>query len=266
MNFKFFGDSWFWTWAAGSGDFESESMNKHGEYKSSLSLTKIMLQSMGHSVESFCQPGFSFNATCKRIHQSRELLPSGRHPEIWVIWVSSDLRLPHYTNNHIRPDWDFTNKDKFLKQYNEYMLWSLNLVNNTVVKDVNYIFVGGQQNLPRNVWDNITDRHPNMHLLSECILGSLMRTYQDPGFSDFGRFYLEEEFIKLIDSLSEETKLDYDLVNMIADHRNQSAGGNDHFEHIRTRLMWPDGHHLGFNGHVLFVDYLLKYCEDNNLL
>jgi len=270
MNFRFFGDSWFWTWVPLRNDpkaFFSESMNKHGEYDHSLSLTKIMLQSLGHSVESFCQPGYSFNQTCNRIHQCRELLPSSRHPEVWVIWVSSDLRPAHHTNSHIVPEWDLTNKDVFLKQYNEYMLWSLDRVNKHAVDKVNYIFVGGQQNLPKeSVWDKITDRHPNMHLLSECILGSLMRSYQNSGFSDFGRFYLEEEFIKLLDSQSEETKLDYELVDMMAHHRKQSNGDNSNFQHISTRLMWPDTGHLGFNGHVMFVDYLLKYCEDNNLL
>lgn len=271
MNFRFFGDSWFWTWmpktTTDKDTFFSKSITKHGEYDHGLSLTKIMLQSLGHSVETFCQPGYSFNQTCARIHQCRELLPSNRHPEIWVIWVSSDLRNPHHKNMHLKPEWDFTNKDKFLKQYNEYMLWSLNSVNQGVLADVNYIFVGGQQNLPKHdLWDKITDRHPNMHLLSECILGTLMRDYQNSGFEDFGRFYLEEEFIKLLDQQPEDTKLDFELVDMMAKHRSQSKAENHNFQHISTRLMWPDTGHLGFNGHVMFVDYLLKYCEENNLL
>lgn len=273
MNFRFFGDSWFWTWVPNhytddpNKPFMSNSMNRHGEYQHGISVMKIMLQALGHSVETFCQPGFSFNQTCTRIDNCREFLPSNRQPEVWVIWASSDLRAAHHLYKSQKPDWDLTDKNKFLQQYNDYMLWSLNWVNRRALEDVTYLFVGGQQNLPKkDVWDRVTDLKPNMHLLSECILGTLMRTYQNSGFNDLGRFYLEEEFVKLVDSQPKDANLDLELIDMFAQHRRQTSGQDSNFQHISTRLMWPDTGHLGFNGHVMFVDYLLNWCEVNNLI
>lgn len=265
MNFRFFGDSWFWTWISEQRvDYKSESLENLGEYQSGLSLQKILLESMGHNVESFCQPGYSFNQTCRRLANFNEFYASLRNPEVWVIWVSSDLRDANVEHKHWKPDWDLSSKENFLDQYNKYMLRSLQLVNDNVLDNITYLFVGGQQHLPKeDVWDKVTNLNPRMHLLSESILVTLSNIIGDFKWN-LGRFYLEKDFVKLVEGIPEKD-LDYDLVNMMANHSDLNYEDKESLTLVH-KLMWPDMGHMGFNGQVLFVDYLLKFCEDRNLL
>ena len=271
MNFRFFGDSWLWTWKrplhnAGTPDekyWYSDSMSKISDISHvALSLQSIILEKLGHSVSHGCLPGTSFYRTCDVIdlYANNFLRP---HQKInFVIWVSSDLR----SGNH--PEWNMRSKDVFLDMYDQYVLRSLNKINDLaeIYNNINFIFVGGQSGLPKYVWDSIPDRLPNMHLLSEHIINTLSQENDELDNTNLSRFYIENEFIKLYDESDHKDEVDSALVNYMYE---ESAMYNDHdynTPHAFNLLTYPDIHHLGYTGQIYFIDYLLKYCEDNNLL
>lgn len=272
MNIRFFGDSWLWTWKGpifnvGIPDEEvfwySNSMSNLSDFgETSLSLQTILLDKLGHNVNHACLPGNSFFRTCDQVDTYTFNFVRREQKMNYVIWVSSDMR----PGDH--PKWNMRSKDVFLDMYDQYVLKSLNRINDLsqIYTNINFIFVGGQSGLPKYLWDKIPDRSPNLHLLSEHIINTLSQENENFDSLNLPRFYLENEFIRLYDECDHKSEVDPDLVEHMA---VESALYNDHDYMIPTTLMFlthPDYHHLGFTGQVYFVDYLLKYCEDNNLL
>lgn len=269
MTFKFFGDSWLWTWKPpyykkDEGAWYSDSMSKITDIseKATLSLQYMILEKLGHNVSHVCWPGISFFKTCNKIDTyTRDLIRIGEKAN-FVIWVSSDLRPGAH------PYWDMRSKDVFLQIYDEYVLRNLNKINDLakIHKNINFIFVGGQSGLPKYLWDSIPDRLPNMHLLSEHIINTLSAENDGLDNTNFSRFYLENDFIRLYDECDHKDEVDDALVNYMYEESCLHNKSTYHIPDAVKFLTYPDMHHLGYVGQVYFVDYLLKYCEDNDLL
>lgn len=274
MNIRFFGDSWFWTWVS-TGSWHSKSMTEISDIsENAISLTSMILNELGHNVSHICVPQSSFNNTCNNLEfYCNNMKPmSITSSEIFVIWVSSDLRLPYRPHPH----WDLRNKDRFLEQYDQYVLYSLKKVNKIAKNRPhnNFLFVGGQSGLPKYLWDAIPQRQSNMHLVSEHIINTLSNYEVDdtqpllprPDVEILSRFYMENDFIKIYDACDHKHDVDHDLVEYMAVESRLYNDRNYKKPRIFKELTYPDMHHLGYYGQVQFTDYLLKYCEDNNLL
>lgn len=278
MNIVFCGDSWLWTWKKpldrntenhNPEDYwHSKSMHQLSDIGiSTLSLTTILLKQLGHNVSHICNPGKSFNKTFRDFNKARSIMPFGaqaKKPHVIVIWVASDLRGP--TNVH--PEWNLRDKNTFLQQYDNFVLSTLTHFNNEA-KDgqhLQFVFVGGQSGLPKEVWDRIENLQPNMHLLSEHILNTLSIVNTEFGPLNFNRFYMENEFAKIYDECDHQSEVDPELVDYMANV--SGLYNNPEFKEPDTvrMLTYPDHHHLGYAGQVYFVDYFLKYCEDRNWL
>ena len=222
---------------------------------------------MGHNVSHICNPGKSFNKTFRDFQLARSCLGGigGGKPHVIVVWVASDLRGP---TQNIHPKWNLRDKNTFLQQYDSFVLTTLEHFNNVALESPNFqfVFVGGQSGLPKELWDSIENLQPNMHLLSEHILNTLSTVNTEFNPLAFNRFYLENEFAKIYDECDHQSEVDPELVDYMAEV--SGLYNNPHYKETDTyrMLTYPDHHHLGYVGQVYFVDYLLKYCEDNNLL
>lgn len=274
MNIRFVGDSWLWTWPpaitpSDTKSWHSKSMTKISDVsESAISLTSIILSKLGHHISHLCKPGCSFNTTCNNLELYLNNMEASTG-EIFVIWVSSDLRHPYEPH----PQWDLRNKQVFLNQYDHFVLSSLNKVNIMAgnCPGNNYIFVGGQSGLPKYLWDAIPVRQSNMHLLSEHIINTLseyevaIRGHNGLGL-DLSRFYMENDFIKIYDACDHKNDVDPELVDYMAFESRLYNDPDAPPPRDFNILTHPDMHHLGYYGQIQFTDYLLKYCEDNNLL
>lgn len=268
MKFRFFGDSWFWAWKP--KPYLSESFEKRTDYISGYDLTATLLKDHGHEItESYCYPGRSFNHTCHNLLTVANFLHTidkVPEPEIWVVYVSSDFRYPYNHGHSIYPEFDFSNKDKFLEQYDNYMFSNLENIfkaGRKLNETVQILLFGAQQSLPRELFERSSNVPSNVHLVCENLIGELGRCYVDPNLKDLGRFFFEQSFVDRLtewQDKNKDQKLDSRLIDYMYDQINEMVPEPFLF------LTWPDVVHLGFSGHVCFVDFLLKYCEDNNLL
>ena len=229
VNFNFFGDSWFWTWKKRidvtkdpetTPYWHSKSMmSLSDDNRRTLSFTSILLKQLGHNVSYYNAASRSFNSTCEDVNKFCEMIEYQDNPEhqtttIFVIWVSSDMRAP----DSAHPEWNLRNKQRFLEIYDNYVLESLVKVNNRAsskkLSKHHFIFVGGQSGLPKELWDTIPNRSPNMHLLSEHIINTLSTVNTEfPTTLNFDRFWLENDFIRIYDKCDHKSEVDVDLMN-----------------------------------------------------
>lgn len=267
MKFRFFGDSWFWAWAPKG--YQSKTFEKRTKFTHALDLTATLLKGHGHEIsESYCRPGTSFNHTCHTVLTVANLLRTidrDPDPEIWIVYVSSDFRYPHHHEDNY-PAFDFSNKEKFLEQYDNFMHSNLENIFEAGIKmneTAQILIFGAQQSLPRELFERSFNVPSNVHLVCENLLGELGRCFVDPKLEDLSRFFFEQSFIQRMtrwQDKNKDQKLDSRLIDYMYDQINELMPEEFVF------LTWPDVVHLGFSGHVCFVDFLLKYCEDNNLL
>ena len=269
MTFRFFGDSWFWSWYQ-THMFQSESLKNNDEYMYAQSHIRTLLTDMGHTVVSNCIPGASFSQTSRIIENLNSLLcPPNQKNEIWVVFVSSDLRKPDTREAFRHPDWNLTSKSIFLEQLDTYMLHNLNriIMDADSNRTLDIILVGGQSSMPEHIFNQRFNKTNRVHLLSECILKDLLPYLADTvgdACNEFPRFMFECEFGRIYDDFCDRNPLstvDPDLIEHLGKELDP-----DMENVVRNFLMWPDNAHLGATGQLFFVDYLLKFCEDKGIL
>lgn len=279
MNIRFFGDSWLWTWTSkeeGQG-LQSEFLKRHGEKQWGFSTMKSLLKSFGFDVYSYCQPANSLSQTVDIIKSATGTFgcfeggEGSNNREVWIIFASSNFR--------VRPErqpvsWDLSSKGNLLRQLDSTYIDDLNLLSKVIEgsNNIDIIVVGGQAEIRPEVMAQV--EAPNMHLLSSNILESLANRYifNNQDYKKFPSFLFEcnflhhyNEWIKSHDINS----IDKEILDMFEDVGDKGNNGLARYQAIFTAkqlLCWPDTAHLGYNGHVFFLDYLFKFCEDNNIM
>lgn len=289
MNFRFFGDSWFWTWYHPKEEgyeysrfCRSQAMERIDKYQDGLSLMKILLEEMGHTVNNFAKPGTGFRY-CRTSYEQNVYLLNKEIPAINIIFVSSNLRKFHNEDREFTQyDVDLSSVDNFIKCYDEIM--ARDLMKFMFMNDPRetYLVVSGQENLPAEVFlkakKDAEERQEgdfsNWHLLSESILVDLACTYNGPEaqrdflMSKTPRFGLSRanEIGVHMDAENVEN-IGEDVVSMFEEHNKiYKEFWNDGSIYHATILMTPDPAHLGFTGQVYFVDFVMKFLEENNLV
>ncbi len=297
MNFRFFGDSWFWTWYRSKVDGDktsnfcrSQAMERIDKYEGGLSLIRILLQEMGHTVNNYARPGTGFRST--RLAYESNGWGTKEVPSINIIFVSSNLRHFHSTEGRdfIQYDVDLSSVDNFIKCYDDLMIKDLkNLMHYNNPNDT-YLLVSGQENLPMDVFmaakNKIKLTHgwelPNWHLLSESILVDLACAYNGTPYPNYKNIQELRDFlmsktprfgmcraneIGVHMDANNVQNIGEDLVSMIEEQNDTFVNfWNDGSIYHTTILMTPDTSHLGFTGQVYFVDFVMKFLEDNDIV
>ena len=280
MNIRFFGDSWLWTWVSrleGEG-FHSEYMRLQGEKQWGFSTMKSLLKSFGFDVYSYCQPSNSLSQTVDIILRASDTFGcfqgggGSNNKEVWIIFASSNFR-PRPGREPVA--WDMTSKDTLLKQIDSTYISDLNLLKRVMgnSEDVDIIVVSGQAEISQEVMDQVAV--PRIHLLSSHILESLAHRYlwnsNVEHTQKFPRFIFETEFINRLDEWSEHhdiNSVDEEILDMfnVKQDMDNAMTRYGHVQLAKQLFCWPDSGHLGYNGQVFFLDYLFKFCEDNNIM
>ena len=299
MIFRFFGDSWFWSWYLHSDQgmeennfCQSKAMeildSERGRFTHGLSVMRMFLERMGYPVYNYAEPGAGFQNT-RHVHNSKH---HKGLPSIDIIFTSSNLRRFFVKDNGSEDTlytFNFSSKENFLKSYNDKLLSDLKSMMKYKGVETNnhYLLVSGQELLPREIFDTAKDELEkeynfdlsNWHLLSESILVDLACNYHGQAldekskqekrefmFSHTPRFglcganeiglHLEDDVI-----ISEE------VIKLFEQHKETfKIYWGDNINFYPTLLLYPDYCHLGFNGHILFVDFLMKFLEDKGIL
>ena len=290
MNFRFFGDSWFWSGCPTQevaleerSPIQSSSITKYDRYNGGLSLIRMILSSTGHCVDNYCVPGTGLQNT-RRNFNNRSHFPEIANPEVNVIFVSSNLRKflqPDLPNTDMQYFFDLSSVDRFLEDYDNIMISDLvRMMSTRNSLNATNILVGGQEALPREIFDKALERSgldaehkSTWHLLSENLLVDIGCNYLGrPDNNPMERKeYLNHRtprFALLGNELKaiHEMDISVELSDMLTESDDRFREFWKFPNHFFATLMWPDAGHLGFTGQVLFVDYLLKFLEDNGIL
>ena len=289
MKFKFFGDSWFWSWHAADSTLKSKSLINLHYHPSAISITQSLLKDLDHDVETFCQPGTSLAHTAHVVTKLADI-ESPIEKEVWVIFASSDFRIYNGTpleNLNLEsvnfgqpypyPEWDLSDYQCFIDQLDSYMINNFKNIVNTVRlkresgKNISAIFVGGQASIPKHVYEESVDAQSKeyVHLLSENILNTIMGISPekyDSQVDNFPRFVFESSFLDIYDCYVEKHDLNNIDLRIINEIENADLYRENFLKTNYQYIMYPDTAHLGWAGHVLFVDCLMDLCEQKKIL
>lgn len=242
MHFRFFGDSWFWTWNWNQVKLSSKELTKiYQQEKDRIPLLQILLERMGHSVETHNHPANPFTETVNII------LEQPAQPDtVNVVFYSADLRQDHLG--------DFINQnagdpyhalEEKLKQIQCDNLTRLAL--HAHETNQKFILAGGQSTVYKSCLDTVP-HNQNLHILSEHIISQLGNRSDGP----MGMFALTDITGK--DSIVEWQKQHESVVNQI--HSQMLELNKFKF------VIWPDSAHMNSTGVVVFLDWLFQYLED----
>ena len=253
MNFRFFGDSWFWTWNYRQPiDYppmqSKEMLSKFIDtLNDNVSHIEIYLKHLGHTVESFNNPADPFTTTVDKITGTAPSTDS-----INVVFYSMD-----YRRTELR---DFFHKNK--KDEMRVLKNKLNFVTEQnltrlgkFAKKTNQTFwiAGGQGTLTHEVFNTIPEEYKShMILITPCILGYINGT--DP----YGMF----KFTDITGSGWEEDgggvdweKMQPDVIHEIYKELGEAQSQTGKYARL------PDTHHMNATATIFFLDLLFQRIE-----
>lgn len=271
MTFRFFGDSWMWTWL----DFEffqSQTMLRDGgASQNRFSTMKHLFRSFGFDVAIECTPGTGPETTLDILSKITD--HAVRDHEIWIWFISNiqrDGSIEEYCYDQ--------GLDAYLRSYDLNLQKIISEVSNRVPDHITLLLAGGYNALPKRIFDKI-NTPSNVFLMTENILKDLFEEYDCNNITNdrlndlFERYqhHYDEELLRRFlfcdtdyfnkhssDKVDRSIDEFFVTVNKVRLQYNEICGNHPH--------IWPDHVHLGFSGQVCLVDKIFKFCEDNNLL
>lgn len=256
MHFRFFGDSWFWTWnysePIGYNGFNSKAMKQLYETndvgkQDCISIQKIMLEHMGHTVETHCHPGSSFNDTVNQITST------GPIPNVVnVVFYSQDMRsveLAKFLAKNKKDEYRvIENKLNFVTEKNLNRL--AKFAHKTNQK---FYLAGGQGTLLKHVFNTIEEEYKsNMVLVAECILSSVMSDVDV-----MGKFKLTD-IIGEGNNVPPEAEVDWDQMQPdVIDNVYNQLNEWDKYNSFTQ----PDKAHMNATSTIFFLDLLFQAIE-----
>ena len=271
MKFRFFGDSWFWTWWLDQETSNGETWLKSQQVRSlrsvnvthdskqapepltdnAISFIDIYLNKLfGHDVETFNSPGESFVTAVTTIEKT----PADPNA-VNVLFYSEPMRgsdLKAMMNEN--PKWTYDQlEEKIYEVTIEHLCKLGTFANRTNQK---FIISGGQSTLYHSVFNKVPEQlRKNLTLLHPCILSSLIAGYnKDDNQTILGPFKFTECIgSKLADPVEWEgldPSIPHEIFKQITDCHELTA--------MRT---WPDTAHMNPGACLFFIDDLLYYLE-----
>ena len=261
MKIRFFGDSWAWTWFTDSNKHLYKNiLSLNDSYKDGVSLTKILLELMGHEVTLHNVPGTGPLHTKEVIKETLSNLSSVEE-EYWIWQISCTLRGDTYNS------FDFSSIEKFISSYDAKTLEHLQEVNDFgIPENIHICLMGAHTELPESIFNSIKNKSNNFHFMCRSIKKTLCTpdnglNYTTPKtitshIKDRFQFGAQKFFGDYVNSYGDDYK-DYFSLEVLEFYSEcyDYFAGND-------VLDYPDSGHLGFSGHVLMTEYVLNFIED----
>ena len=260
-----FGDSWNWTWW---NESKSKSVHSITPHNNSVAIYPTILERHGYKVVEHNVPGSNFPTTAKFI---KDVVLKTSLPEQYVgyniIWFSSMLR-----NDRDILDYPTENYDDFIEVYDNKIIQTLESMLGEFkgLPHEQFWFFGGQETLPRRVFDKFLAQNPeikNVKLIYEDTMTEIQLDYNEPAYwASAGDTYPNpEDFIKKMRwkfcCFSEYVQEDWapELINELYESQNEW----DKYRWAWDTIIWPDQGHLGFAGGMLFADKVLSLIEQD---
>lgn len=258
-----FGDSWNWTWW---NESKSKIVHSITPHNNSIAIYPTIFERHGFKVVEHNVPGSNFPTTAKFLKDvvSKTSLPD-QQVGYNIIWFSSMLR-----NEIDILEYPTENYEDFIQVYNNKIIETLEsmLGEFMALPHEQFWFFGGQETLPRQVFDKFLAQHPeikNVKLIYEDTMTEILLDYNMPMYvASAGKDYPNpQDLIKKLRwkfcCFSEYVNEDWapELVDEVyesIEEWNKYAWGWD-------IIKWPDQGHLGFAGGVLFADKILSMIE-----
>lgn len=252
MHFRFFGDSWFWTWNYSSNGgypgFKSKEMPKLYDGKiDRVSMIQIILERLGHTVETFNNPGDPFTETVNIITRT-----APKADAINVVFYSMDERggdLAKFLNKNKKDPYRvIENKIGFITEKNLNRLAKFAHKTNQT-----FYLAGGQSTLYKKVFNTIEEEYKdNMVLVAECIISHMQEFTKEP----FGIFKLTDI---IGTNIPDNVEIDWeqmqpDVVNALYDQTND-------WKKIAHKFTIPDSAHMNATTTLFFLDLLFQHIE-----
>lgn len=257
MHFRFFGDSWFWNWnwstPPGIEGVQSNEIKKlfdtSGEHANDappndrISFLRLYLESLGHTVETFCKPANPFTETVNKIASTA--------PDplaVNIVFYSFDLRSNELRDflhsNKKTPYKGIKNKIHFKTEQN------LNRLGKFAVKtNQKFIIAGGQGTLYKHVFNGVhEDWRTNLTLLSECILSDAQGASAPLGMW------------KCCDAIGEEVGVEWEKMQD-PETTVKIKEDLDAWDRMNQKFTWPDTHHMSPAVTLLFLDWVFRHLD-----
>ena len=267
MNFRFYGDSWFWTWWPESRPFKSEQVNNlrargvsvdsrdqypHGP-DPAISFVELYLNKLGHEVEHFCWPGTAFCETVTIIC-NRPPAEEGTANIIFYSEPTRGVELRALMEAECQPDVTYKQLEDKLYDLTIKSLCKLGQHANEINQE--FIISGGQSTLYDRVMTQVpVELRKNLTLLHPCILSSTDEMYDRN---------LEQTMLgpfKLTECIGNDAVAPVNWENYHNTVPERIHFQLDHFDENTKAKTWPDIGHMN-PGHALFyIDDLLYYLE-----
>jgi len=273
MKFRFFGDSWFWTWWLDQETSNGEPWLKSQQVRSlrsvnvthdskqapepvqdnAISFIDIYLNKLlGHDVETFNAPGMSFVTAVTNIEKT----PADPNA-VNVLFYSEPMRgsdLKAMMNEN--PKWTYNQLEEKIYEITIEHLGKLGTFANST--NQKFIISGGQSTLYHSVFNKVPEQlRKNLTLLHPCILSSLIAGYnKDDNQTILGPF----KFTECIGEVSlNENPVEWEGLDPSIPHEIYEQITNCHKQTaMRT---WPDIAHMNPGACLFFIDDLLYYLE-----
>jgi len=272
MNFRFFGDSWAWTWwhdenTGNSSWLKSQQVRSlratdvsHNNKRKpdptpdpAISFIDIYLNKLfGYEVETFNSPGESFTQTLDVILRT----PQADTDTVNVIFYAEPIR-GATLKELISSDGTCTYDQIEAKLYKitTDLLFKLGTYANKT--NQKFIISGGQSTLYTNIFNSVPeDARKNLTLLHPCILSSTMSDYsKDNNHTILGPFKFTECVGGKVSDPVDWEGIHHSIPNAIFEQIT------DCHEQSQSRT-WPDVAHMNPGATLLFIDDLLHCIED----
>lgn len=268
MNFRFYGDSWFWTWWNEEKPFKSEQVNSlrargvshdsretypHGP-DPAISFIELYLTRLGHDVEQFCHPGTTIRETVNTIC-NRQTADDDTVNIVFYSEPQRGIELRALMEAVCNPEFTYQMLEDKLYDQTVKSLCMLGRHANEINQE--FIISGGQSTLydrvltqvPEGLRDKLTILHP-------CILSSIDNPSYDRNKEEtmLGPF-------KLSECIGNKSVAHVNWEKYHESIPNEIYKQLEKFDKNTREKTWPDVAHMGPTATLFYIDDLLHYLE-----
>ena len=267
MKFRFYGDSWFWTWWPDDKPFKSEQVNSlratgvsvdsRDSYPHApdpaISFIELYLNRLGHEVDQFCHPGTTIIETVSTI-RSRQ---TGDEDTVNIVFYSEPHRgieLRALMESQCHPEFTYQMLEDKLYDLTVKALCRLGRHANEINQE--FIISAGQSTLYDRVMTRVPEElRKNLTLLHPCILSSV-----DPSYNR----NIEETMLgpfKLTECIGNNSVAPVNWENYHPSVPNEIHKQLEDFDMQTKAKTWPDIGHMNPGTVLFYIDDLLHYLE-----
>lgn len=267
MNFRFYGDSWFWTWWPDNQPFKSEQVNSlrargvsvdsRSSYPHTpdpaISFIELYLTMFGHEVEQFCHPGTTIIETVNTI-LSRQTADDDTVNVVFYSEPQRGIELRALMEAECHPEFTYQMLEDRLYELTVKALSRLGHHANEINQE--FIISAGQSTLYDRVMYQIPEElRKNLTLLHPCILSST-----DPSYDRTDKGTMLGPF-KLTECIGNSAVAPVNWEKYHESIPNEIYHQLEHFDKNTKAKTWPDIGHMNPGAVLFYIDDLLHYLE-----